>query len=333
MMRLLKYVGLLVVLWGLYWAIAGFGLQRGIARWFETQAAQGWQADYADLTLDGFPTRHVTTLTSPALADPQTGAAWRADWLRLENPAIWPGQMQIFFPETVQRFSYFDQNVTLQADAMLADLHIWPGSALEMGQMVLTSDDWIVNGADGPVMSADSLTLSMVQDDPPETYVVTVEAKDFAPGDGLRRATASDYRLPRSFETLQMDMSVRFDRPWDRAALEDRRPQPRQIDLRLAEMHWGALHLKAAGSVSVDANGVPTGDVSIKAENWRDMLTMAASAGVIPQSAVSPAERVLGVLAGMGGHPNTLDVKLGLKDGYVSFGPLPLGPAPRLILR
>jgi hypothetical protein len=333
MMRLLKYAGLLVVLWGLYWAVAGFGLQRGIAKWFDVQAEQGWQADYADLSLGGFPTRHVTTLTSPALADPSTGTAWQADWLRLENPAIWPGQMTVFFPDTTQRFSYFDQTVALQAEAMQADLHLWPGAALELGQMVLRAQDWMLSDAEGSVMAADNLTLSMVQQEPPERYAMIVEAQGFTPGDGLRRATASDYRLPRSFETLQMDMQVSFDRPWDRSALEDSRPQPRQIDLNLAELHWGALHLKAAGSVTVDDQGVPTGEISIKAENWREMLTMAAAAGVIPQSAVSPAERVLGVLAGMGGQPNTLDVKLGLKDGFVSFGPLPLGPAPRLILR
>ena len=46
-----------------------------------------------------------------------------------------------------------------------------------------------------------------------------------------------------------------FDKPWDRSAIEIARPQPREVDLRLAEAAWGGLRLMAAGRFTVDAEG------------------------------------------------------------------------------
>lgn len=333
MIRLLKIVIGLSVAWSLYWAAAAYGLRQGISGWFDTQAARGWQADYAALSTSGFPVSHAHTLQSPALADPATGTAWQADWLRLESPAIWPGRQTVSFADTPQRFSYFDQTAILEADDMQAELNLHPGIALELERMTLNAGDWRVTDDSTEVLSADSLTLSMIQGETPETYVFDGVADRFSPGDGLRRATRSMDSLPRSFETLQVQATVTFDRAWDRAALETRRPQPREIALKLAEMHWGALRLRAAGDLTVDEQGIPTGALSIQAENWREMLAMAESAGAIPVQAVAPAERVLNMLAGLGGNPATLDVQLNFRDGFVAFGPLPLGPAPRLILR
>ncbi len=333
MIRLLKIVIGLAVVWSLYWAIAAYGLRTGVATWFDTQAARGWQADYADLSTAGYPLTHTNTLTSPALADPANGTAWQADWLRLESPAIWPGRQTLSFADTPQRFSYFDQTSILEAEDMQAELHLHPGVALELERMTLTAGDWLVIDDGGEVVGANSLTLSMVQTDQPQTYDFDAAADRFTPGDGLRRLTRSMESLPRSFEALELQMSVTFDRVWDRTALEDSRPQPRIIGVKLAEMHWGALRLKAAGDVTVDEAGIPTGIIAVQAENWREMLAMAQSAGAIPVQAVGPAERVLGMLASMGGNPNTLDVQLNFRDGFIALGPLPLGPAPRIILR
>ena len=60
---------------------------------------------------------------------------------------------------------------------------------------------------------------------------------------------------------------------------------------------------------------------------------MANASGALPDQAVDPVNRVLGLLAGLSGNPNALDVELGFRDGFVTLGPVPLGPAPRIFLR
>ncbi len=333
MIRLLKLGIVLGLLWSAYWYGAGYSLRQAVSGWFQAREDRGWQADFADISTSGYPTRHVTALTSPALADPVNGTAWQADWLLLDNPAIWPGRQTLLFPATAQRLSYFDQTVVLQADAMTADLHLAPGIDLELERMALAAGPWRIDGAAGLAVAAQGLTVSMVQTGQPDTYQFDVAAPGFNPGALARRAAEQGDALPDRFETLKLDMQVRFDRPWDRRALEERRPQPVAIDLKLARAEWGALSLFATGAVTVDGNGVPTGKIAFKAENWRDMLAALQGSGAFPPIALESAARVLNMLASISGNRDALDVELALRGGMVTLGPFPLGPAPYIYLR
>jgi hypothetical protein len=333
MIRLIKVITGLALVWSLWWWGAGYALRQGITGWFAAQDARGWQSEMRDMSTAGYPLRHITTINSPALADPATGAAWQADWLKLDSPAAWPGRQNLYFAPTPQRLSYFDQTVVIKAADLVARLHLKPGLALALDRMEVTSNTWQITGDDGPVMGADSLKMAVVQAAQPETYQFDIDATGYTPGARLRRFIGSDSSLPATFETLTLDMKVTFDRVWDRKALEQQRPQPVEIDLKLADLRWGALRLMAAGKVTVDKDGIPTGSIVVKAENWREMLAMAQTAGAIPPQAAQAAEKGLKFLASIGGNRNALDVQFNLADGYIALGPIPLGPAPRLILR
>jgi len=323
----------LVLVWSLYWAGAGWWVQHSVTNWFSQQADRGWYADYADVTLGGYPTRHITTLQSPALADPATGTAWQAQSLVIDNRAIWPGHVTVRFADAPQRLSYFEQTLIFDTEDMAADLRLHPGLGLELDELSLTSGPWSVTEEDAPLGQADTLVLSKTQLDTPEVYAVTARAEAFRPGDRLRRVAEVTQTLPETFETLELEATITWDKPWDRSALEIARPQPRHVKLRLAEAKWGALALLAAAEFTVDAAGIPEGTITIKAENWREMLAIATEAGVLPEQAAGPAERTLSFLEGLGGNPNALDLRLNLRGGAIALGPVPLGPAPRLILR
>lgn len=334
MVRLVKLLTGAALLWTAYWMAAGWGLRSGIAAWFTAQEARGWQAEFASSGTAGFPLRHITRLDRPALADPATGAAWRAEWISLASPAVWPGRQTLTFPDNPQRFSYFDRTAVLDAEGMAADLSLAPGSALELTGLSLTSGRWQLDGPDAPAAAADRLELSMTQySGGPESYTVTAAADGFAPGAELRRLVAASGLLPETFDRLVLGMDVTFDRPWDRRALEDRRPQPQAISLDELDIHWGSLRLRATGDLTVDTAGVPSGTLFLKAENWRGFLTMAENSGRLSRDARRGAERVLSLLAGLGGNPEDLETQVSIRDGWVALGPLPLGPAPRLILR
>lgn len=333
MNRLLRIAIMAGLAWSAYWYAAGYGLRHGIAGWFAAQEARGWQADYADLATSGYPWRHVSTLTSPALADPATGAAWQADWLDLENPAIWPGHQTVRFAPTPQRLSYFDHSVEVLAQAMVAELFLHPGLALELRRMALSAGEWRIGGDGGPVMGAQSLIVAMDQTVDAQTYRFDIRAEGFTPGSGLRRLAQATETLPASLETLALEMSVTFDSPWDRRALEQRRPQPVAIDLDLAAVQWGKMRIEATGKLTIDARGRLEGAIEARAENWREMFEMARASGNLPPAALNAAERALALLAGLGRDRDALDVQLNLRDGQIALGPFPLGPAPRLILR
>lgn len=321
------------LLWSGYWYGAGYLIRQSIETWFEAQRARGWQAEAASLDTTGFPLRHVTTLTAPALADPGTGVAWRAEWLDLISPAVWPGRQQLVFAPAPQRLSYFDQTALIEAHGLMADLHLAPGLALRLERMALDGGPWLISGPLGPMLAGAGVTLIMAEEGAPETYRIEAALPDFAPGPDLRARMGTSGRLPERFETLEVSLVATFDRPWDRRALEDRRPQPVALDLTRAEARWGALRVQAVGEVTIDSDGVPTGKVALQAENWREMLAMAQAAGVIGPQMQRPAEQLLTFLSGLGGSPDAIDVQLNLRDGFWALGPVPIGPAPRIILR
>ncbi|NSY39892.1 DUF2125 domain-containing protein [Leisingera sp. ANG59] len=332
-MRLAKLLITALLVWSLYWAAAAWGLKNGIAAWFEAQENRGWQAEHAGLETQGYPFRHVTRISRPALADPRSGTAWRADWLELDSPAAWPGQLELHFPATAQRLSYFDRTAVITADGLHASLHLKPGVALELEQMAAVADSWQIARGGEAVLSGAALDLRMVQTGAPETYRISAEAREFAPRAAWRRLLAASAPLPERFDTLKLEMAVAFDAPWDRYSLEQRRPQPRRIGLKLADARWGDLRLKATGALTVDDQGLPEGEIALQAENWRGLVLMAERSGALPPSLRSSVERVLGLLAEARGNPHNLDITLGFADGYVTLGPLPLGHAPRLIIR
>lgn len=333
MRRLIRVFIFIAIAWSAYWFIAGYGLRNAITGWFDAQQARGWQADFSDVETAGYPAHHVTRLNNPALADPATGTAWSADWIEFQSPAIWPGRQVLRFAETPQRLSYFDQTATIEADELQAELQLQPGVALVLEKMALTAGSWLITEDGDALAGGDTLGLVMEQTTVPEAYAITAQIDGFAPGDDLRDLMQSAASLPQRLERLELDMLTTFDKPWDRTALEESRPQPVALDLNLAEVKWGELRLFAAGELDIDARGIPTGEIAIKAENWRDMIAMANAAGALPDQAVDPVTRALNFMAGLGGNPNALDLQLNFRDGFVALGPLPLGPAPRLILR
>ncbi|MEP2716009.1 DUF2125 domain-containing protein [Pseudophaeobacter sp.] len=332
-MRLLKWLGLGAAVWIIYWGVAAWGLRSGLESWFGEQQRQGWQVEHGALQTSGFPSRHVTRIDQVVLADPGTGAAWSADWMEFDSPALWPGSQTLRLPATAQRFSFFDQTRTLQAQEMQAELQLAPGLALELERLALTAKDWQVSKGTEVHWQAQDLTLVLAQQDPATHYQLSASATGFAPSGAFRRMSQLSDTLPQRFDSLQVQASVQFDTPWDRRAIELRRPQPRAIDLQLVEAHWGEMRFKATGQLQVDERGRLTGELTLQAQNWRAILDMAERASLLPPSTRNALEQVLALFAGETGSQERLNTTLSFDQGQIWIGPLPIGTAPTLVIR
>ena len=108
-------------------------------------------------------------------------------------------------------------------------------------------------------------------------------------------------------ETLSYRADMSFDRPWDLRAVEERRPQLTAIEVREMSAIWGGLVLRVAGEFEVDADGIPDGDLTLRAENWRQMVALAVRSGVLPSQLQQTVEGILGIVAGLDGDPLRLE--------------------------
>ena len=317
----------------LWWAVAMWSLSAGLQGWLAERRSEGWQAEITDLQRSGFPSTVAATLEGLALADPETGLALRADTLTVAARTLWPGDLSVTLPQTPIRFATPTGLADLSFDAGRADLNLAPGSALELENLSFASGPLRAESPTGGLFAASSSALRMVQTEAPERYEITLNMDQFTPGAVPRAALRIPESWPLVFTAFDARASVRFSEPWSRAALDTARPQPRQITIERAEAHWGEIRLQVTGALDVDATGVPSGEIVVRAQNWEAMLDLAEQAGVLPSEQRGLVQNVLTSLARGSGRTADLDLTLQLEGGLIRLGFLPLGPAPRLLLR
>lgn len=330
---LIKIVIALMAVWVGWWWIAATGLQSSITTWREARQVDGWQADVTSTARGGFPLRIAATLEDLALLDPQTGVALRVPQVTLSSAIYWPGYATLDVPQGQIVLSTPGDALTLGTDGATAGMRLRPGTALELQAMSASAQALTLDLPEGRLASLNALEAQVQQGTDPAAYTIRLDATGLAPGALLRDALRLSQVWPEAFEVFSADMTVQFDRPWDRAALEVRRPQPRAITLHSAEARWADLRLLLGADLTVDEQGVPSGTVRIAAENWQRMLDLAQGSGALSAGQRPQIENGLRVLSGLSGTADTLDLEITIREGRMQMGFIPLGRAPRIILR
>ncbi|GAB4295185.1 MAG: DUF2125 domain-containing protein [Roseovarius sp.] len=334
MRGLLGVIVIAIAGWSGFWYVGQIGVSREFARWFEARRAAGWVAEVADLHTRGYPLRFDTVLGDLALADPATGLAWEAPRLRIVALSYRPNHVIVQWPSRQLLATPLDKYV-LESREMQASLITGADIRLPLERMTLTAAELAVTPQSGDQpLRADALRLAAArQPAAPATYRLGLAADGLSPALDWRVRLDPGGRLPERFDAFRADLTVRFDKPWDRSAIERARPQPRHIDIRLAEARWGRLELQAAGTLDVDDAGLPEGEIALKARNWREIVRMAQASGALGETSAAALEDALSLVAQMAGNPRTLDVTLNFRNGRVRLGPVPLGAAPVLRIR
>lgn len=333
MKRLLVVILVAAGLWAGYWWIGASGVKSGFAAWLDARRAEGWVADSAAITVQGFPNRFDTTFTDIRLADPETGWAWEAPFFQLfalsYRPnhviAIWPREHILATP--VQKYAI--TSAEMQASAVVG-----ADTTLPLERANLVADTLSITDESGETTAMTALRLAVERVEGSEaTYHLGWAADNLAPARKARLRIDTTGQLPQTLNAFRADIRASFDRPWDRRAIETARPQPTQITVKLAEARWGDLELAVAGAVDIDATGRPTGEMTVKARNWRDILKMARASGQLPGGLADQLETGLAMIAQLSGNSQTIDIPLEFRGGRVFLGPVPIGPAPILKLR
>ncbi|MGX0975727.1 hypothetical protein ACSSVY_001437 [Roseovarius sp. MBR-51] len=319
--------------WSGYWFLGQSGLNRGFETWFDLRRAEGWVAETSDITVQGFPNRFDTGFSDLVLADPETGLAWEADFFQILALSYQPNHVIAVWPNS-QLISTPQEKFRIESRDMRASLRIAPDTRLAPERATLTAEYLQITPLERQDENTALTSLTLAAERQMETeYRLGLTAEGLTLSPPWRAQLDPQGRLPTQISGLHADLTVSFDKLWDRSAIEQARPQPTAINLRLADAKWGQLHLQAAGDVTVTPEGLPEGEITLKARNWREMLQIAAQTGVIPESMLGTLDSGLSLMAQMSGNPNTLDVPLTFRNGRIFLGPIPIGPAPVLRLR
>lgn len=334
-MRILLAIVVIAALgWSGYWFIGSRTVEASLRDWLEARQAEGWLVENGEISTIGFPNRFDTTLSDLELADPDTGVAWRAPFLKIFALSYRPHHVIAIWPER-QTVATPYETVTITSSDLRGSLVFEPGPALRLDRATIEFDRLGLVSTAGWQASSAGGQLA-VRQTPLETntYDLSFQARDVTLP-GRYREMLSDRGLVREdLAALSLDATVAFDAPWDRTAIEERRPQPRRIEVRLVRATWGDLDLRLAGELDIDDRGTPSGEITVKATNWQEILDLARSSGAVPEAIAPLIETGLRTLARMSGNRDTIDVPLTFSGGRMSLaGLVPLGPAPVFYLR
>jgi len=327
---LVKVAVVLALLWCGAWALGSFAISAGINKALEDLRAQGWQAQ-AETSKGGFPFSITTQVRKVSLVNPATSDRLELDGARIKARPYWPGHLDVDLPATPIVFGTPDAQGTFTAANGTFGLRLRPGLSLELGSGALTTSDWSLTSERSEILRGDALMLVADQSAAGSPrYDVSMALDALSLGEGLRGVLALPAALPDAFQTVTAKGAVVFDGPLTRARLNDG-PLFTQIILDGAQVDWGGIALRAMGALDVDARGIPSGTIEMQAKDWRNLLDLAQSAGLLPTDRRGQAELMFGLLAARGGSRDDLDLELAFRDGNMSVSGLPLGPAPRIV--
>ena len=327
-----RWLTILIVLAGLgysgYWWVGSTAQETALKTWMADRQGDGWVAEYADLSVQGYPNRFDTKLTDLTLADPASQWAWSAPEFQILALSYQPNHVIAVWPPS-QKVSSPAETIDISSADMRASVKFEPNTALALSALTMdmagvemrSTADWDSAMEKAQLATRQTAGRAFAHD-------VYFRADQMKPARVLRNIVDPEGRLPEVFETVLLDATLGFDAAWDRHALEGRKPEVTDINLRDLTARWGELEFQAKGDVKVDAAGRPTGKIDVRAKNWREMLTVGVAAGLIPSELAGTLESGLGLVARLSGNPDTLDAPLSFRDGKVSLGPLPLPVEP-----
>ena len=333
MRKLIILVLVAATAWAAYWVVGATASQKATESWLEARRAEGWQVEYADLKVRGFPNRFDTTITDFELTDPETGLSWSAPFFQLFSLSYQPNHLIAAWPNT-QTLATPLQKIDIETSKMTASLKVLPNSTLELDSATVVIEGAALSSSRGWNAGADTVNAAIRRTAGKDmTYDIAAQADTVIPGDALQGLLDAGGTLPNVIEAMNFDSEIGFARPLDIRVIEEHRPDIITLNIKDMRGTWGELQLRAKGELTVDAEGYPTGEIALNARNWREMLALAVRAGAVPTEAASAAELGLGLLARLSGAENSLDAPLSFSNARVFLGPIPIGTAPTLNLR
>ena len=333
MVRLLVSAVVIAVLgWAGYWWVGSSAKEAALRGWLDGRQQAGWVADYKSLDVRGFPNRFDTTITELQLADPQSGWAWSAPEFYILGLSYQPNHIIVVWPAT-QKISSPRETITIESENMRSSVKFEPNTTLALDQTIVEIQNMTLTSTAGWTSTLKNAQFATKQNASlPNAHDVDFVAEQVKPARLFKNIVDPSNRLPDVFDKLHIGATLAFDAPWDRLAIEGRKPQLTRLDLTDLNAKWGEIEFEAKGAVDLDSLGYPTGKIRVRAQNWKEMLKLGVSSGALPSELAGTLETALGFLAKLSGNPDTIDAPLNFSNRTMKLGPIPIGPAPQFKL-
>ncbi len=315
--------------WTGWWYALARGQEAALSTWFAERARAGWQAEHDGIGLTGFPLRLEREITGIRLADPNTGWAWTAPWLRVESATVSPSRLEVTWP-AAQSLSVPGERTDISSSAMAATLELRPGLAMGLVHASAEIAGLDIRAGSGWTARAGGVAADIAERVNDDGYALAFRAERVLLPEPLMARLDPTGLAGREVERITFDGAAVFDAPLDRYLIEDGRLALKAMTIRRAGFQWGRMRLEAKGAIEIDERGYPEGKIKLTARHWREIIALARRSGAIGADMAGALTTALELIALLGGDRDELDATLKFRDGEVWIGPISIGRAWRL---
>ncbi len=333
MQKLIVLILVLATGWGGYWFVGSSAVQSGMTNWISAQQGNSLNIKYSTLKTRGFPSRFDTTIQDIQISDPRSGYIWTAPFFQIFALSYKPNHIIAFWPNE-QTIQTPDERIDITSEQIKASVVFDPGTALTLSRSSFVLDQFDLNSNLGwSAQIGSGLFATRQMPDQENSHGVALSLAEIRPSAGILAELDPKSSLPKVIKNLSIDTVLEFDMPLDRFSFEGQPPRIRKVNLTSLKLNWGKLEFQAEGKINIDRAGVLNGRINLSTKDWRQLLKLAVAADVVKENVSQTVENALEIMAQMSGDPKNLETPLIFNKGRMSLGPIPLGPAPRLVFR
>jgi len=328
MRNLTIFVLVLAALYSGYWFVGSRAVENGAQAAIADLQNQGWIVEIEDVSTRGFPSRFDTTATDILLVSPGDGFSYRAPFLQAFALSYAPNSVIAALPNE-QKVRLGLQTIDVASEGLKASAKVEASTSAELEDLTLESGPIQLSSDFGWNTGASKLISAVRQTSGVEnTYDVYFDVDELMLPDAINQMIGSEAGLPASFDTIELDLRTKLDKPLDRFVAEQNAepPRPETIELRRLTANWGDATIEGRGDLEIGAEGTPEGRITLNVRSWDKLISALVSLGLIQEGIAPTVQNVADTMA-QGG--DTLSVPISFQNGFMSVGPLPLGPAPK----
>lgn len=309
--------------WGGYWFAGARALDHAVGEVLE----QSPELSASSHDILGFPSRFDVTLNSPRLS--ARGVEWSAPFVQVFALSYRLNHIIAVFAHD-QQLRLGGVETLIHSDDMRASVEMTAGLDLPLEQAVLTGEalDIRIDGLSHQIAGLRAALRPQAQADAPIYETALVMSDVFPAAMILDRIDPSD-ALPRHFDTLRLDAELETSAPLDRHAMTGAPVRITRATLTGGRMAFEGGNIVANGRVTPDQLGRLNGDLSMTITGWTSLIDRLVAAGYIPADQAGMLHIMAQGLT-QPDAPETVVLELGLRNGLVSLGPLPLFELPPL---
>ncbi len=329
-----------LTLWCGWWFAGRYVILDQAGRLIEDERARGAQLDLPGFGLAGFPSRFDLSADSITWRDPSGRFAYEGGAAHSYAMSWKPWHLILWLPDS-QKLTIDGEVLGIDGQKLHASLRAKPSLDVPLALAALSAEDLRLTSSAGLSLGITTLSLRIEAQDggaapAAPAYHLGAALTGITPDPALIAALAAvdvpqmpEAPLPDQIDRFHLNAMVTLSAPLDRHAGETK-PQIVAIELVDASLIWGELNMASSGSLSPDDQGYAAGTIRLTVKGWQQLPRLLVASRVIAPNMAGLLTSMLRGLASESGDPAQLQMDLVMKDGWVSFGPLPLGPAPKL---